>query len=90
MTEKDDKKERRKHPRMHVEIPVEIASLAFKFSSTDSKCRVVNISCSGLYCQIDRFFPVFTKLDVTLLLNSNLKGNDKINKINQNYYTCHP
>lgn len=82
MTEKDDKKERRKHPRIHVEIPVEIASLTFKFSSTDSKCRVVNISCSGLYCQVDRFFPVFTKLDVTLLLNSTQQGDDKFNKIN--------
>jgi hypothetical protein len=81
MTEKHDKKERRKHPRMHVAIPVEIASLSFKFSSTDSQCRVVNISCSGLYCQVNRFFPVFTKLDVTLLLNSTPQGNDKVNKI---------
>ncbi|MGA1839455.1 MAG: PilZ domain-containing protein [bacterium] len=82
MTEKNDKKERRKHPRINVEIPVEIASLTLKFSSTDSQCRVVNISCSGLYCQVDRFFPVFTKLDVTLLLNTNLQGNGKFNKIN--------
>lgn len=81
MTEKDNKKERRKHPRMHIEIPVEIASLTFKFSSIDSQCKAVNISCSGLYCQVDRFFPIFTKLDVTLRLNSTPQRNDKVNKI---------
>ena len=81
MTEKMDKKERRKHPRIHVEIPVEIASLTLKFSNTDSQCKVVNISCSGLYCQVDRYFPLFTKLDVTLLLNLTPQGNDKLNKI---------
>ncbi len=81
MREKNNKKERRKHPRIDIGIPVEIASLSFKFSSTDSQCRVVNISCSGLYCQVNRFFPLFTKLNVTFLLDSKLKGNHKVDKI---------
>jgi len=81
MTGKHQKKERRRHDRMPVEIPVEIASLSFKISNHDGQCRVVNISCSGLYCQIDRFFPVFTTLDVTFLLEPTPKNKDQKNKI---------
>ena len=81
MSKRDTKKERRKHRRMHAEIPVEIASLSFKFSSTDSQCRVVNISCSGIYCQVDRFFPLFTTLHVSFRLKPSARehsGEDTI------------
>ena len=81
MPQKNKKKERRRHQRVPVEIPVEIASLSFKFKSLDSQCRVVNISCSGLYCQVNRFFPVFTTLDVTLLLEPTQPGNQKTEKV---------
>ena len=64
-----------------MEIPVEIASLSFKISNKDAQCRVVNISCSGLYCQVNQFFPVFTTLDVTLLLEPTPKSKHKPNKI---------
>jgi len=60
---------------MQAEIPVEIASLSFKFSSTDSQCRVVNISCSGIYCQVDHFFPLFTTLHISFRLKPSGPGN---------------
>ena len=81
MSKKNDKKERRRHRRLPVEIPVELASISFRFQNMDSHSRVVNISCSGLYCQVNRFFPLFTKLDVTLLLKPKQEDNQDSGKI---------
>ena len=81
MSEKHDHKDRRRHRRLPVEIPVEIASISFQFKNMDSQSRVVNISCSGLYCQVNRFFPLFTKLNVTLLLKPTPEDNQNSGKI---------
>ncbi|MCX6355464.1 MAG: PilZ domain-containing protein [Candidatus Aureabacteria bacterium] len=67
MSSKREKKElssnRRRAPRANVKIPVEI-----KIEKNALEGRTNNISASGVYCTVDRFIPINTKLDVTLLV----------------------
>jgi len=67
MSSKREKKElscnRRRAPRANVKIPVEIKS---KKNAVEGRTK--NISASGVYCTVDRFIPINTKLDVTLLV----------------------
>ncbi|MCP4650934.1 MAG: PilZ domain-containing protein [PVC group bacterium] len=61
---KNNHEERRSHPRFISTLPLEISTPDFNFQT-----RTTNLSCSGILCEIDRFIPVQTKLNVTMRLS---------------------
>ncbi len=63
--------ERRRHPRLDNNVPVKISCEDF-----DLVTETRNISCSGAYCQVNKFLEPMTKLKIHLLLP--LKKNDKV------------
>ncbi|MFH1202300.1 MAG: PilZ domain-containing protein [Candidatus Omnitrophota bacterium] len=65
-------KEKRRHPRIEKNVPLKIKDEQFDII-TETK----NISCSGAYCQVNKFLPAMTKVRVTLLLPL-LSVNNKI------------
>lgn len=56
-------RERRLHPRIEKQLPVNIAANGYDFSTTTK-----NISCLGAYCHIDKYLPPFTKIMIRLNL----------------------
>lgn len=57
--------ERRRHPRFETTLPLEI-----KTGDFDIVTSTKNISCSGAYCQINRYLAPMTKLNIALALNN--------------------
>jgi len=55
--------DRRVSRRVDVNLPLKIAGAGFRYA-TDTK----NVSSSGLYCQLDRFIPLMTRLDMTMVV----------------------
>jgi PilZ domain. len=66
--------DRRLSRRVDVNLPLQIAGAGFHYA-TDTK----NLSVSGLYCQLDRFIPLMTKLDMTMVIPVIIR-NKKIKK----------
>ncbi len=68
MVKENSDQERRVEKRFNANLPLKIGGVDFKIT-TDTK----NISSSGIYCQVDRFVPVMTKLglkmSITLIEN---------------------
>src|SRR3989338_8822883 len=62
------KVERRKHLRVEEKIPLKIKDEGF-----DTISVTKNISCSGVFCQVDGYFPLLSKVKIVLLLPSDLK-----------------
>ena len=69
---------RRINDRFDVQLPLNIGTEGFHFESTTK-----NISCSGIYCHIDFFLPLMTKLEVTM--NLTIIENDR--KVEKNFTT---
>lgn len=67
--------ENRKHPRFVVFIPLEIKTDEFCIST-----KTKNISCAGVFCEIDRFLPKDTEFDVLLQLSLLVDGH-KVKKV---------
>ncbi len=63
------KVERRKHPRVEQKIPLKIKDEGF-----DTISVTKNISCSGVFCQVDGYFPLLSKVKIVLLLPSEEKS----------------
>lgn len=59
------KKERRKHPRVAEKIPLKIKDEGF-----DAISVTKNISCSGVFCQVEGYFPLLSKVKIVILLPS--------------------
>ena len=59
----NQKTERRKHPRLRSIIPLKISKRGLDVI-TESR----NISCSGVYCRVNKPIPVMSKIGITLLL----------------------
>lgn|SRR3989338_6948487 len=57
------KPERRKHPRINLELPLKVAANGYDFSTS-----TMNVSCLGAYCRITKYVPPFTKVLVKLAL----------------------
>lgn len=57
------KSERRKHPRINLELPLKVAANGYDFATS-----TMNISCLGAYCRISKYVPPFTKVLVKLTL----------------------
>lgn len=53
--------ENRRHPRFILMLPLEINAGEFSFETSTK-----NISCSGLYCEVDRFIPQETEITVSM------------------------
>ncbi len=66
--------ERRMDKRFDVELPLKIGGTDFKIATATR-----NISSSGIYCQVNRFVPVMTKLglDITIPLIENKRKIEK-------------
>ncbi len=56
--------EKRRHLRIEKSLPIKIKSGDF-----DIVTETKNVSCTGAYCQIDRYIAPFTKIKATLLLS---------------------
>lgn len=79
MSKANNNSERRIQKRFNAKLPVKIGGSDFNIT-TDTK----NISSSGIYCQIDQFVPVMTKLGLKMSIT--LIENDQ--KVKKNVY-CH-
>ena len=55
--------ERRKHPRRET-----VLSLKISKRGLDVITETRNISCSGVYCRVDKPLPIMAKIGITLLL----------------------
>lgn len=74
------KNERRRALRANAEIPLEI-----KKEKGVIEARTENISSSGAYCTLDRFVPLNTELNVSLILpDEDIKEEEKAKRV-----TCH-
>ncbi len=54
--------EKRKHKRVESRLPLKLKEGDFDFI-TETK----NVSCSGAYCEVTRYLPPLTKIDVMLV-----------------------
>lgn len=63
MERQDNSFERRINQRFDVQLPIDISGAGFQMSVTTK-----NVSCSGIYCQVDRFIPVMTKLELEMVV----------------------
>jgi hypothetical protein len=57
------KSERRQHPRIATELPVNVAANGYAFSTNTQ-----NLSCVGTYCHLTKYIPPFTKVAVKMTL----------------------
>ena len=65
-------KERRKHPRTESALPLKISKKGLDVI-TESR----NISCSGVYCRVNKPLPLMSKVGITLLLP--IQAGNKVN-----------
>ncbi len=73
MTQHKNKTEKRIHPRVSKTLPIKI-----KHEDFDIVTETKNVSCTGAYCQVDRYVPPFTKVKTTILISDD---KDKIKNI---------
>ena len=66
--------ERRKHPRFIISLPLEI-NFAGEYFSTVTK----NVSCAGIFCNVNKYIPQDSDIRVTMKLVFKVK-NRKIQK----------
>lgn len=60
--------ERRKHPRVYVNVAVQIKEDDPLSNSGFVNTQTLNLSSGGIYCPISRYLDVLTRLQITLLL----------------------
>lgn len=68
--------EKRKHARVDKRVPVKIGS-----PELDLVTETQNISCSGVYCRVNKYLEPMTKLQITLLIPSRKSGRSASKKI---------
>jgi hypothetical protein len=59
-------KERRKHKRASLEIPLDMRSPDGKHKSFTAK--TINLSAGGFYCRVPFFVPMFTRLKISMVV----------------------
>ncbi|MBU1044104.1 MAG: PilZ domain-containing protein [Candidatus Omnitrophica bacterium] len=70
MTKNIEKKSNsRQHPRFIVVLPLQISTEDFTLKTTSK-----NISCSGVFCYVDRFIPIDTDINVSMRIFNNSDG----------------
>lgn len=55
--------ERRRHPRTQRTLPLKISK-----EGLDAITETRNVSCSGVYCRVNKMIPLMSKIGLTLLL----------------------
>ena len=70
-----DGSERRRHPRIFKKLPLKL-----KINSFDLATETLNLSSSGVYCQIDKYIEPMTKVSMLLILPLKLKNNTAVTK----------
>ena len=63
--------ERRRHPRINERLPFTLKAEGF-----DALTETINLSCLGVYCQLDKHIPLMTHLEITLALSRGDKKKD--------------
>jgi hypothetical protein len=61
------KKERRKHKRTTLELPLDVVDPAI--GGRSARAKTVNLSAGGFYCQVPFHVPVLTRLRVSMTLS---------------------
>ncbi|MFH1061419.1 MAG: PilZ domain-containing protein [Candidatus Omnitrophota bacterium] len=74
MSRENSHSERRTDKRFDVQLPIKIGGSDFEIA-TDTK----NISSTGIYCQVDRFLPVMTRLCLKMSIPL-IENNRKVEK----------
>lgn len=69
LSERSERSERRSHPRLITALPLRIKTAEFDITTSTR-----DISCVGAYCQIDKYLPPMTKLDIAMVLNNQPAG----------------
>jgi c-di-GMP-binding flagellar brake protein YcgR len=59
-------KERRKHPRASLEVPIHAEGLSA--GGEAFKARTVNLSAGGFYCKVPFYVSVLTKLKISIAI----------------------
>ena len=65
--------ERRTHPRAEGNLPLKICQ-----EGLDVITETRNISCSGVYCRVNKPMPVMSKIGIILLLPIKVNGRKKV------------
>jgi hypothetical protein len=68
--------EKRRHPRVDNNIPLKIST-----GDVDLVTETRNISCSGVYCWVNKFLEPMTKMAITLLIPFKKAGKATTKKI---------
>ena len=68
----DSGRERRLHPRINQQLPLNVAANGYDFSTYTR-----NVSCLGAYCHINKYVPPFTKVLIKLSLPVSEAGRTK-------------
>ncbi len=75
-------RERRKHKRAPVEVPIDIESLDIEGKAFTA--QTVNLSAGGFYCKVPFYVPVMTKLRVSMVVPLE----DTEGKVENHVITC--
>ncbi len=59
-------KERRKHRRASLELPLDVADASEK--TKGFRAKTVNLSAGGFYCKVPFHIPVYTKLKISMAI----------------------
>lgn len=73
------KTERRKDPRTMTSLPLKISK-----KGLDIITETRNVSCSGVYCRINKPLPLMSKIGITLLLPIQVKDRVSTEKVRCN------
>lgn len=68
MPQEKSKLENRRYPRINKNLPIKIRNGDF-----DIVTETKNISCTGAYCQVDRYVSPFTKINARILIPAKTK-----------------
>ncbi|MCG2711337.1 MAG: PilZ domain-containing protein [Candidatus Omnitrophica bacterium] len=74
MSDQNKNFERRVNRRFDVQLPLKLSSDGIKLETTTK-----NISCAGVYCRVNCFLPVMTKLELKMSIPI-IEDNKKIEK----------
>ena len=72
-----EKIEDRNHPRFILMLPLEISADDFHIET-----KTKNISCAGVYCEVDRFIPKETKIKISMKISLTIDQQRVKKKIN--------
>lgn len=61
--------ERRKHIRVPVQLPLKLLG-----DEADFITQSINLSCGGVYCEVDNYIPVMTRLKIVMLIPAGKKS----------------